>query len=42
MPTQASFGSSPEAGPACRAGLWLFRALGGFLEGFNAMSRPWL
>lgn len=33
---------SPEAGPACRAGLRLLRALDGSLEGFNAVGWPWL
>lgn len=30
-----------EAGLACRAGLLLLRALGSFLEGFDAVSWPW-
>jgi hypothetical protein len=38
---EGSFCFSPEAGPACRAGLLLPGALGGFPKGFHAMSWPW-
>lgn len=37
---EGAFCFSPEAGPACRAGMLLLRALGSFLEVFNALSLP--